>query len=58
MIPDEWHDFVLVGVVLVATVPLCASLDPLPRGSPFQRARTGLLFVGVIMAAWLLAMWL
>jgi hypothetical protein len=57
MIPDDWHDFVLVGVVLVATVLLYALVDPLGLG-PLQRLRVGLSFVAFIMAAWLLAMWL
>jgi hypothetical protein len=38
MIPDDWHDFVVVGVVLVATVLLYALVDPLGRG-PCQRLR-------------------
>jgi hypothetical protein len=56
-IPDEWHDFVLVGVVLVATVLLYALVDPLRRGL-LQRLRAGLLFVGFIMAVWFVAIWL
>jgi hypothetical protein len=56
-IPDDWHDFVIVGVVLVAMVLLYALVDPL-GGGPLQRARTGLLFVGFIMAVWFVAIWL
>jgi hypothetical protein len=55
-IPDD-YDFVLVGAVLVALVLLYAFVDPL-GGGPLQRARTGLLFVGFIMAVWFVAIWL
>jgi hypothetical protein len=50
MIPDNWHDFVLVGVVLVAMVLLSALVDPLGDG-PLRRIRADLLLVAVIMAA-------
>ena len=56
MIPDDWHDFVLVGAVLVALV-LATAFDPF-SGPPLRHIRTGLLFVGFIMAAWLVAIWL
>jgi hypothetical protein len=55
-IPDEWHDFVLVGAVLVGLV-LVTAFDP-PGGPPLRHIRTGLLFVGFIMAVWLVAIWL
>lgn len=42
MIPDDWHDFVLVAVVLVATVLLYALVDPLGGG---PRQVTGRLMV-------------
>jgi hypothetical protein len=57
MIPDDWHDFVLVGAVLVATILLYALVDPLGRG-PLRRLRNGLLFVAFVMAVWLVAIWL
>ena len=50
-IPDEWHDFVLVGGVLVVLA--------LVIGGPTLRGiRDGLLFVGFIMAVWFVAIWL
>jgi hypothetical protein len=57
MIPDHWHDFVLVGVILVATVLLYALVNPLGPG-PRQRLWGGLLVVGFIMAVWFVAIWL
>ena len=57
MITDDWHDFALVGVVLVAMVLLSALVDPLGGGPP-RRIRAGLLFVAFIMAGWLVAIWL
>jgi len=56
MIPDDWHDFVVVGSVLVALVPVTA-FDPL-SGGPLRQIRGGLLFVAFIMAGWLVAIWL
>jgi hypothetical protein len=56
MIPDVWHDFVLVGAVLVALV-LVTAFDPI-GGGPLHRIRVGLLFVDFLMAAWLVAIWL
>ena len=55
-IPDDWHDFVLVGAVLVALV-LVTAFDPI-GGSPLHHIRVGLLFVGFLMAAWSVAIWL
>jgi hypothetical protein len=56
MIPDEWHDFVLVGAVLVALVLVTAS-DPM-SGPTLRHIRNGLLFVGFVMAVWFVAIWL
>jgi hypothetical protein len=56
MVSDDWHDFVLVGAVLVALVLVTVS-DPM-SGPPLRHIRTGLLFVGFLMAAWLVAIWL
>jgi len=56
MIPDDWHDFILVGAVLVALV-LVTAFDPL-SGGPLRHIRDGLLFVAFIMAGWLVAIWL
>jgi hypothetical protein len=56
MVSDDWHDFVLVGAVLVALVLVTVS-DPM-SGPPLRHIRTGLLFVGYLMAAWLVAIWL
>jgi hypothetical protein len=55
-IPDDWHDLVLVGAVLVALV-LVTAFDPI-GGGPLHRIRVGLLFVGFLMAAWFVAIWL
>ena len=57
MIPDDWHDFIVVGGVLVATVLLYGLVDPLGRG-PLQRVRVGLTYVAFIMAARFVAIWL
>jgi hypothetical protein len=56
MIPDDWHDFVLVGGVLVAFV-LVTAFDPF-SGPPLRHIRDGLLFVGFVMAVWFVAIWL
>ena len=55
-IPDDWHDFVLVGAVPVALV-LVTAFDPI-GGGQLHRIRVGLLFVGFLMAAWFVAIWL
>jgi hypothetical protein len=55
-IPDEWHDFVLVGGVLVV-LALVIAFDPLSGPTP-RGIRDGLLFVGFIMAVWFVAIWL
>jgi hypothetical protein len=55
-IPDEWHDFVVVGGVLVV-LALVIAFDPL-SGPTLRGIRDGLLFVGFIMAVWFVAIWL
>jgi hypothetical protein len=56
MIPDDWHDFVVVGAVLVGLV-LVTAFDPY-SGPALRHIRSGLLVVGFIMAVWLVAIWL
>jgi hypothetical protein len=55
-IPDEWHDFVIIGAVLVALVLLTA-IDPY-SGPPLAHIQVGLLIVAFFMAVWLVAIWL
>jgi hypothetical protein len=57
---DDLHDFVLVGAVVAVLFPVILVIDPFAarQAGLLSRVWRGLLAAALVMAAWIIALWL